>query len=99
MVRKKRSGVRAVKKPKAFDINAIVRDVCKIEGGKVNLSVAQVREVIACYLAVESRNRSAKRRANLSWPSFDYWYEYQEYVSRCVSRKRKDMLAAGIIEE
>lgn len=36
----------------AINQNKLARSVCELEGGKVNLPIAQVKEVIACTLRI-----------------------------------------------
>lgn len=31
-----------------MNLNTVAKQVCELEGGKVNLSIAQVKEVIGC---------------------------------------------------
>lgn len=38
----------------AINLNNVARDICKEERWKVNLSIAQVKEVIRCFIDVVS---------------------------------------------
>jgi len=35
-----------------MNLNTVAKQVCELEGGKVNLSIAQVKEVIKCTFLV-----------------------------------------------
>lgn len=50
-----------------FNWNDIARDVCELEGGKVNLTIAQVKEVLRCFRIVLWRRLSGSA---LQWMSF-----------------------------
>lgn len=38
-----------------MNLNTVAKQVCELEGGKVNLSIAQVKEVIKCLFIVLER--------------------------------------------
>lgn len=77
-----------------LDLNTVARKVCKLEGGKVNLSIAQAKEVMRCFMEVTGmRPKRRLTRKEISeeiwklrkpWSPVNY-YEWEDFHERLVS--------------
>lgn len=81
------------RKPKAFSAKRVARLAWKLEGGKRVLNAADMAEAMACVCAVVWAERLCAENY------VAYGADFTEFCKHSLKRKRKAMLAAGIIEE